>query len=397
MFEVELVPLEPHRQFHALARVRGLRQRPSSARFSLSKVGAETFYLGPKGWQPTFAECHALKSGWDAERGELWLVIGPDVIQFLDDGPFTFTLAQRERFDGIFPPEELLSPGAAGLTPLTTGAPDEILSGPAPSAKSDPAREAAAREAAVRDAAAREAAAREAAAREAAVREFATRDAAARDGAVREIATRDAAAHEAATRAAAAPIRPSRRGRLMFVGGGLLAIALLAAGFFGSRLPGLSFAGLVAETTSSIKPLSDPPHTQTATADPLAQPPKRPEPTTASSAPASFECGGVANPQTRNDIPADVSSENALCVVQIWIEAGRWREASQALSSPRFDNYPPAIVLLGQLYDPNSKRAEPPADPVFAKRKYEKVIRDPHGYETAFNEAKRRLARLTKE
>jgi hypothetical protein len=52
---------------------------------------------------------------------------------------------------------------------------------------------------------------------------------------------------------------------------------------------------------------------------------------------------------------------------------------------------------LGQLYDPNSKRAEPPADPVFAKRKYEKVIRDPHGYETAFNEAKRRLARLTKE
>jgi hypothetical protein len=379
MFEVELVPLEPHRQFHALARVRGLRQRPSSARFSLSKVGAETFYLGPKGWQPTFAECRALQSGWDAERGELWLVIGPDVIQFLDDGPFTFTLAQRERFDGIFPPEELLSPGAAGLPPLPAEA-EEILSAPAPAAKSDPAREGAAREAAARYVAAQEASVQEMAAPEAGTREAAVREAAARE----------------ATQNRAPPIRHSRRGRLALVGGGLLVFALLAAGLFGARLPGLPLKGPVAEPPSSIKPLADPPHPQAETADSLAQPSKLPEPFT-SPAPPSFECGGVANPKTRNDIPADVSPENALCVVQIWIEAGRWREAAQALSSPRFDNYPPAIVLLGQLYDPNSKRAEPPADPVFAKRKYEKVIRDPHGYETAFNEAKRRLARLTKE
>ncbi len=426
MITIDIRPCEPHRAFHALLVVSGLRRPPLSARFTImARHDGKSRYVGPAGWEDKFTECRELAAGWDAEQKVLWLLLGPEVIEPLDRGPFNFTLLQTgEQITELAMPAPILLPGPDGLPPLAESH-DKGVAALLPLPLTTPA-------AAFR-------------ATTSARTLFQTSD-----------------AHQVGPTVVESDMPPHGKDpsvKPVVLGIGVCLAAVLGVGFLlagqgKDAKPPVSAVVASSPVTSPVTspqrplpiPAAPPPpvatdpapisikEADTAAASmphPLPMPAAAPEPVVAPStvaapdptsvpvldaepaaalpiaasvgptgaaetvedragpppqaeptppqqaaeAPAARSaCGG---PPISASIPAIADSttpEEAHCIVLGWIASGRTDDAVAALSSLRRSGYLPAMLELAKLYDPLSKHSTPPPAPEFARDEYRRII-----------------------
>ena len=407
MIEVEIVPCEPHRAFHSLILVHGLRRRPVSGRFSIiSQAIGKPRYLGPQGWDAKFVECHGLAAGWDVGRKLLWLLVGPEVTLLLDQEPFTFTLLQTgEQVPELSMPASIREPGDGDLPAVAAGGdrtnvaimavPDNGPSDVPPVAP--PSR---------------------------------PRPVAAPVIAIQRPAIAPVASSPAGTPHKDTPVRPVIIGIALCMGLAMGAAYLLTgrgpeptsvAGTPSVAAPGPQIASSAASGGSSTSAVPSTPVPAASQATPAAAlpPAAAASATTAAipptpvvtlttpvaalaasqvahdSAPAP-QCGSVANPGAISEIPFGTPSSEAVCVARLWIKAGRNDDAVGALSSPRQADYPPAMLELAKLYDPRSNFGNPISSADFAKDKYRKAMQKTDD-DAVRKEAQQRLDALVKQ
>lgn len=435
MINVEIVGCEPHRAFHCLVLVSGLRRRPVSSRFCImvqDEESGQSHYLGHRGWEERFIECREVAAGWDVEKKVLWLLLGPDVVLLLDKKPFVFTLLLiGEKVAGLVLPDFVLAPGGVDGSPI----PESTEKG-VPATLPPPAHTAS---------------------------RTASPDPAGRP---KSMTTKPAT--EPAATVAEPKVEPRYAPSIAPVAAGVCVVLAAAMGaaylFTGGKhnqtagtagAPGAATASLSAPApaaapgpkpadTAAVNlhgapapapvpvPAPKPPvQTAAVTPPPAAPPPVQsapvqsaavPPPSAAAPAPVaqakpaaadaakpaapaqvvsaapalaapaaatasttatgdahasvrpSGGCGGIANPAALQALPATVSSPDAVCIARVWSDAGRVDDAVAALSALQQAGYVPAMLDLAKLYDPLSKRADPPAVPDFARDEYRKVI-----------------------
>ena len=418
MITIDIRPCEPHRAFHALLVVSGLRRPPLSARFTImARHDGKSRYVGPAGWEDKFTECRELAAGWDAEQKVLWLLLGPEVIEPLDRGPFNFTLLQTgEQITELAMPAPILLPGPDGLPPLAESHDKGVAATlPLP---------------------------------------LTTRVAAFRATTpVRALfQTPDGDQVEPTTVEADVPPHrkdPSVKPVVLGIGvclAAVLGIGFLLAGQGKDPKPLVSAVVASSPVTSAQRPLpiaSDPapisikeadtaaasmPHplpapaatpdpvvapstvavsdpapvpvpvpaqdVDTAAAPPIAasvgpteaaetvedpagrlpQAEPTPPPRAAEAPGARSACGGPPISASIPTIADSTTPEEAHCIVLGWIASGRTDDAVAALSSLRRSGYLPAMLELAKLYDPLSKHSTPPPAPEFARDEYRRII-----------------------
>ena len=93
---------------------------------------------------------------------------------------------------------------------------------------------------------------------------------------------------------------------------------------------------------------------------------------TPSRSPAVETCGLAAPPMQLPALPNELTAEDKLCVLRVWIAHGRIPEAIQQLKG--WQTYAPAVLEYAKLYDPNTRVAKYSDNPAFAKSKYKKVM-----------------------
>lgn len=412
MITIDIRPCEPHRAFHALLVVSGLRRPPMSARFTImARHDGKSRYVGPGGWEDKFTECRELAAGWDAEQKVLWLLLGPTVIQPLDRGPFNFTLLQTgEQVTELAIPAPILLPGPDGLPPLAESHDKGVAAMlPLPLTTSVAGLRAAAPARTL----------------------FQENEA--------PVTSATAVEREGTPQSKDPSVKP------VVVGIGLCLAAVLGVGFLLSEhradpTPPVSavtapslvasmqrqlptpaatlhpVATPIAVAVPDVMPISDqeveatlalplPPLATlptpvavstdtTATSDKVEDPDRVSSPRQADDSPATGSaCGDLPVPGATPTIPETTSPEEAHCVALAWIASGRTDDAVAALSSLRRSGYVPAMLELAKLYDPLSKHSTPPPAPEFARDEYRRVIQR-SGDNPTGQEARHRLNAL---
>jgi hypothetical protein len=422
MIEVEIVPCEPHRAFHGLILVHGLRRRPVSGRFSIiSQEIGKPRYLGPQGWDAKFVECRGLAAGWDVGRKLLWLLVGPEVTLLLDQEPFTFTLLQTgEQVPELSMPASIREPGDGELPAIAMSGdrtsvvimavPDNGPSDVPPVAPPSRPRPVAAPAIAIQrpvivpvapprvDTPHKDTPVRPVIIGIALVMGLAMGVAYLLTGGGSEPTSTAAAPSVAVTGAQIASSAAS---------GGFSATAVtVPAG--PSPMPAVTQATPVAASVPTTAPT--PPTTAAATppTPAVTAPPATPVAAPVASqvahdttpaprpVPPAPQCGSVANPGAISEIPFGTPSAEAVCVARIWIKAGRNDDAVGALSSSRQAEYPPAMLELAKLYDPRSNYGNPISSADFAKDKYRKAMQKTDD-DAVRKEAQQRLDALVKQ
>ncbi len=438
MIEVEIVPCEPHRAFHGLILVHGLRRRPVSARFSiLSQDEGRTRYLGPGGWDTKFAECRNLAAGWDVERRILWVIISPEVTLLLDEGPFTFTLLQTgEQVPDLTLPEAIREPGDGEL-PVVPPSSDKtsipMIPVPISGLPEEPMQLAATRPRAARAASERpQAPAPQPAPVVSAPPPKPVQPVAAPRPQPKPVTMAATTAASAANETDTPPITPHKDAPVKPV---VIAIALFLAAAMGvayllsdqsgDKVAATTQPAVVAQApppavpvqpvVTAPAPVPPPPPAPAPAAEPapaphpepaasvapapvvVVAPPAPPPPVVAAPAPRPAptgpRCGAITNPGSLSELPTGTASADAVCVARLWIKSGRTDDAVGALSVSPHSDYPPAMLELAKLYDPKSNFANPPASADFAREQYRKAIQKTDD-EAIRKEAQQRLDAL---